>query len=167
MDNTFYYFYSTLTQAFAALIAFVYVATQSRISWLDSKITSEKMVLLLRMNSGTRNVEYYVATHSATQAVNLGFEHTSSDVKEKAEHLGNLISEMQTLRANSSRYISWGIGMVILGLIGILLAPLTDSFNTYCSSALLFISFLFALRSALLIEKFVRDSLKVSLKENI
>ena len=46
METILLYFFSTLAQSFAALVAFVFAVSQFRISWLDTKITSLKKVAL-------------------------------------------------------------------------------------------------------------------------
>jgi hypothetical protein len=165
VESTLLYFFSTLTQAFAAIVAFVYVAAQSRIAWLDSKITSEKMALLFKLNPGTPKIGFYMATRSATQTINDGLA-KNEEAKAMAEQLKGSVQQMQDIRNAIRTHIIWGIGIVMLGIVGIVSVPLIKDCNLAAWGVLL-VSAGLALFSAYQTGKFACYSLKVSLKESV
>lgn len=166
MDNTLYYFFSTLAQSFAALAAFVFVAAQSRIEWLDSKVTSTKMATLYLIHAGTQNIEFYMVTKSATEVANDAESRQNKELQILAKDLKGFISQIQLLRNSIQIHVIWGISMIILGLIGIAVTPLIKDCILLSWGVLIF-CICIATFSSFRTGKFIIESLKVTLKKPI
>lgn len=165
METTLYYFFSTLAQSFAALVAFVYVAAQTRIAWLDAKVTSSKMVLLYKIHAGSNNIDYYMAINSATDVAKDAASRNTPEFKKLSTDLSVHVSRIQELRNHIREHVKWGFLTVVVGLLGIALTP----FIVKCSAVsyiLLALGSIFSVFSASRMGKFVIESLNVSLKND-
>ena len=181
MEVTLLYFFSTLAQSFAALTAFVYIASQARISWIDNKVTATKKTLLYSMNGASmysgHSVDFQMNKFSATEVAKQGRKRGAllteqgnvrggEDCLSLAEELESHIRKLQELRKNIKYFVFWGLFIMVIGIIGI---PVT-SFIKDCwafSNIVMGILSLVSIVVCLFMGNFIYKSLEVSLKNDI
>ena len=165
MDNALYYFLSTIAQSFAALIAFLLAAGQGRISWLDGKISSMKMAIVIKLHP--TNTEFYNSTFSVSEIIKQA-EKAPSDsfLGEKARELTEFLKEIQVFRKQLRDLV---IGCTVLIVAGIALLPLVPIIAS-CGKVtwgLIAILVVGTAWQAIRIGFFVYNSLEVSLKRKV
>ncbi len=130
MKSALYYFLSTLAQSFAALTAFVFMAAQNRVAWLDGRITAVKMALLYRLHGGTLQIDYYMNTVAASEAVLQGEKKSDPTTQRLSSDLKDLLEQIQTLRAQMKTQTVLGISITLASMILIATVPLIESEHT-------------------------------------
>ena len=163
--TTLNYFFSTIAQTFAALVAFVYVAAQQRISWLDSKITSLKSATIHSMGR-SHDHDKWMVFKSATQIVHEGTTSTSTDAQDYARKLKTSIHEIQTVRKSIATNLIWGLAVALSSALVLAIVPIIREDSCTAIIALTFGS-IATVAVGIIIGIATYNSLKVSLKEDI
>lgn len=168
MDNTLFYFFSTLAQSFAALTAFVFSAAQFRISWLDQKITSLKKGLLYSMNGFSMHngekVDYLMHLNSTSEVIKSASNHArSSELCGDVEKLKSYVLAMQLLRSGIKKFVIMGLLLTGLGLLGLAITPFLNEYECF-SYVILFTCVILSIWSLVEMGLFIYNSLTVSLK---
>lgn len=170
MENTLYYFFSTLAQSFAALTAFVFTSAQFRISWLDQKITSSKKSLLYSMYGhspyvGDR-VDFFMNKMTATEVIEDANSKDKDKFKYQSSKLKKLILQMQEMRSDIRKFVLYGMVITGLGIIGIPFSRLLSSYEIGANVLMGVLSCL-SILSLGFMGKFIYFSLLVSTKNEI
>lgn len=165
--DTLHYFFSTLTQSFAALVAFVYVAAQGQIAWLDTKITNSKKALLYQMHGSSREIEFHLARYSATEAAKHASEQRGAPeiLRLMANDLTDYIKKIQKIRKEIKTLVVFCTTLVISSLLVIPLVPTIEK-NNLGNSAMIIFS-LAAIFGGWKSGSFIYKSLTVTLREKI
>lgn len=164
--NTFYYFFSTIAQSFAALVAFLFAAAQLRVQWLDNKVTVSKRALLYLLHPGTPNIDYYMTLNTATDTVSEGQKRASAEILMQSNSLAKSIDDIQNLRKSIGSHVIINMSLVIFSILGIPFVEYIAVSPTLPCRVLLSYS-LAAVSAAVFTGFFIYNSLKVSLRRKI
>lgn len=164
MENTLFYFFSTIAQSFAALTAFVFAAAQMRISWLDSKITAQKYVLVVEIY-GNLDPEYHSSLKTASEIVE-HFKNSTGVNKNRAIELAKSLEQIQELRNSVTQLLKIGIGTCLTGLVILPFSVFISKDPLICWSVII-IGLIISIYSSLKILIFITQALDVSLKKKV
>ncbi len=170
METILLYFFSTLAQSFAALVAFVFAVSQFRISWLDTKITSLKKVALYSTFGASiysdAQIDFKMNKYSATQVADFAKKKNNTDCEEVAKKLAEQIIEIQVFRKGIRNHIVWGILFIMIGIAGIPMSFYLKSVEGFSMVLMLLITIL-VIWCCCKMGYFIYESLKVSLTKSL
>lgn len=127
MDNlevTLYYFFSTIAQTFAALSAFVYVAAQQRIAWLDTRRDSLMKATAASMKMYLPSIDPYIAQKGPKQVALDGLKCSYTDAQNFATLLTKQNSAIRVTKIAIATQLKIGVLVSLSGIAGIALSPL-------------------------------------------
>lgn len=162
LENTSYYFYSTLAQAFAAITAIIYVASQTRIKYFEDEINAIKKSILY-LNYGHSHytgfqVDKEMNKQSAIQVIEANKNKDGAEFKMLSEKLQNRVNRHNETIIEIRKFVFGGIFLTGLGIIGITLIPTIIKFPVPIQySAMAFISG-FSIYQLFMVKKFVENS---------
>lgn len=166
-ENTLFYFFSTLSQSFAALVAFFFTAAQMKISWLDEKITTNKKAILYcytgRSHWTVNKVDAQMCKMSANEVLKKGKEIDQHGSAEIAVQLEKFLYQIRDLRESVRRFILVGLTLTAIGIVGILFAK-DFSMNVYFGLFIMMFIFPAIVVCLYFMCQFIYKSLEVSKK---